>query len=109
MIIVKNKTRKEQLKKLALKKKDNGGRIYQLINSNVLDKAIDLITDERTPTIVTSIVKKGYLTGNEQFIDMINNFIYYFDSNFPTVCHKDLVLEFILEGQVPDFLLCKKY
>ncbi len=106
---MKNNTRKRQLKKLALKKKDNGGRIYQLINSNVLDKVIDLITDERTPTIVTSIVKKGYLTGNEQFIDMISNFIYYFDSKFPTVCHKELVLEFILEGQIPEFLLCKKY
>ena len=76
---MKNKARKEQLKKLALKKSDNGGRIYQLINSGVLDKAIDRITEEKTPTIITTIIKKGYLTGNEQFIDMINNFIYYFD------------------------------
>lgn len=106
---MKNKTRKEELKKLALKKKDNGGRIYQLINKNVLDKVIDRITDEKTTTIVTSIVKKGYLTGNEQFIDMLNNFIYYFDSKFPTICHKDLMLEFIFENQVPEFLLCKRY
>ena len=56
---MKNKTRKEELKKLALKKKDNGGRIYQLVNKNVLDKVIDRITDEKTTTIVTSIVKKG--------------------------------------------------
>ena len=106
---MKNRARKEQLKKLALKKTDNGGRIYQLINKNILDKAIDLITDKKTPTIVTSLVKKGYLTGNEQFIDMLNNFIYYFDSKFPTICHKDLMLEFILENQTPEFLLCKKY
>ncbi len=106
---MKNNVRKEQLKKLALKKSDNGGRIYQLINKNILDKAIELITDEKTPTIITSLVKKGYLTGNEQFIDMLNNFIYYFDSKFPTICHKDLMLEFILENQVPEFLLCKKY
>ena len=45
---MKNRARKEQLKKLALKKTDNGGRIYQLINKNILDKAIDLITDEKT-------------------------------------------------------------
>lgn len=106
---MKNKKRKEQLKRLAIKKEDNGGRIFQLINSGVLDEAIDRITDEKTPTIITTIVKKGYLTGNEQFIDMISNFIYYFDSKFPTVCHKDLMLELIFENQIPDFLLCKKY
>lgn len=106
---MKNKQRKKQLKELALKKSDNGGRIYQLINSNVLDKAIDKITDEKTPTIVTSIIKKGYLTGNEQFIDMLNNFIYYFDSKFPTIEHKDLMIELIFENQIPEFLLCKKY
>ena len=94
---------------MALKKSDNGGRIYQLIDKNILDKAIDLKKKKKTPTIVTSIVKKGYLTGNEQFIDMLNNFIYYFDSKFPTICHKDLMLEFILENQIPEFLLCKKY
>ena len=93
MILLKNKKRKEDLKQLALKKMDNGGRIYQLINSNKLDKAIDLITDEKTPAIKTTLVKKGYLTGNEQFIDMISNFLYYFDKNFPTVGHKDLMIQ----------------
>jgi len=29
VILLKNKTRKEELKQLALKKMDNGGRIYQ--------------------------------------------------------------------------------
>ena len=61
MILLKNKTRKEELKQLALKKVDNGGRIYQLINSNKLDKIIDLITDEKTPAIKTTLVEKGYL------------------------------------------------
>ena len=106
---MKNKKRKEDLKQLALKKSDNGGRLYQLINSNKIDKIIDLITDEKTPAIKTTLVEKGYLTGNEQFLDMLNNFLYYFDMNFPTVSHKDLMIQMILESQVPEFLLCKKY
>lgn len=106
---MKNKNRKEDLKQLALKKMDNGGRIYQLINSNKLDKIIDLITDEKTPAIKTTLVEKGYLTANEQFIDMLSNFLYYFDMNFPSVGHKDLMIQFILESQTPEFLLCKKY
>ena len=43
---MKNKNRKEDLKQLALKKMDNGGRIYQLINSNKLDKIIDLMAED---------------------------------------------------------------
>lgn len=106
---LKNKSRKEELKRLSLRKLDNGGRIYQLLCSNKLDKIIDLITDDKTPAIKTSFVKKGYLTGNEQFLDMLSNFLYYFDMNFPTVTHKDLMIQMILESQTPEFLLCKKY
>ena len=106
---MKNLKRKEELKKLALKKPENGGRIYQLICSNKIDHIIDLITDEKTETIITSIVEKGYITGNEQFIDMLSNFMYYFDMVLPTVSHKDLMIEMILETQTPEFLLCKKY
>lgn len=106
---MKNKKRKEELKQLALKKSDNGGRIYQLICSNKLDKIIDLITDEKTPVIKTTFVKKGYFTGNEQFLDILNNFIYYFDMKFPSVQHKDLMIQMILESQTPEFLFCKKY
>lgn len=104
-----NKLRKEQLKKLALKKGGNGGRIYQLLNSNVLDNVIDLITDEKTPATVTSIIKNGYLTGNEQFLEVLDEFIYYFDSLFVTVEHKDMMIQMILETQIPEFLLAKKY
>ncbi len=109
MIILKNKNRKEDLKKLALKRSDNGGIIYQLLCSNKLDKIIDLITDERTPAIKSSFVKKGYLTGNEQFLDVLSNFLYYFDMKFPAITHKNLMIQMILETQVPEFLLCKKY
>ena len=70
------KNRKEELKKLLLNESVGSyGRIYQLIQSGKLDKIIDKITDEKTDTKVSSIVKKGYLTGNEQFLDILSNFI----------------------------------
>ena len=106
---MKNTKRKDDLLKLALKKQGNGGRIYQLISSGKIDKIIEQITDDKTEAVKSSLIKKGYLTGNEQFIDMLSNFMYYFDMKFPTVDHKDMMIQLILESQVPEFLLCKKY
>lgn len=106
----KNK-RKEDIKKLLLEESVSSyGRIYQLIQTGKLDKIIDKINDEKTETIVSSIVKKGYLTGNEQFLDIIANFICFFDRYFPTISHRDYILECIFDSDyIPDFLLCKKY
>ena len=108
---MKSSKRKEDIKNLLLKKQVSSyGRIYQLIETGKLDKVIDKITDEKTNTIITSIVKKGYLTGNEQFLDVLANFISYFDRNFPTISYRDFMLESMFENDdVPEFLLCKKY
>lgn len=101
--------RKEELKKLALDNYSNGGEIYRLINEGYLDHIIDKITDDKTFTNSTAIVKKGYLTGNEQFLDLIAEVLYYFEKYFIIVQHKEQHIANILENRVPNFLLCKKY
>lgn len=108
---MRKKSRKEDLKNLLLKESVGSyGRIYQLIQTGKLDKIIDKITDEKTDTKVSSIVEKGYLTGNEQFLDILSNFISFFDRSFPPIAYKDYLLESIFENKdIPEFLLSKKY
>ncbi|MDO5569373.1 MAG: hypothetical protein Q4G04_04610 [bacterium] len=101
--------RKEELKQLALASKSNGAIIFQLINENVLDVVISKINDKKTNTVVTSLVKKGYLTGNEQFIDILSEFIYYYEKWFAPLSNKKVYIALILEKKFPKFLVCKNY
>lgn len=101
--------RKEELKQLALNNYSNGGQIYRIINNGYLDHIIINITEDKTITNSTAIVKKGYLTGNEQFIDLFSELIHWFDTCFITLQHKEWHIHNILENNNPKFLLCKKY
>ena len=66
------KNRKKDLMDLVLKKGSAiNGILYKIIQNGYLDKVINKITDERVKTPTTSITKKGYLTGNEQFLDSL--------------------------------------
>lgn len=105
------KSRKEVIKNLLLRKAVGGyGRIYQLVETGKLDKIILKIDDRKTETLVSSITPKGYLTGNEQFLDVLSNFISLFDRFFPMVSYRDYLLECIFDNdEIPEFLLCKKY
>ena len=64
--------RKEEIKEIALNNYSNGASIYMLVNNNYLDHIINKINDEKTYQNTLSVVKKGYLTGNEQFVDVLN-------------------------------------
>lgn len=101
--------RKKELIEIALSKYTNGGIIFILINEGHLDHIISKITDENTPTNSKAIIKKGYLTGNEQFISILTGMISYFSSNFITVKYKENALVYILEETIPNFMLCKNY
>lgn len=102
------KQRKELLKELSLHSKSNGAIIYQLIKDGVLDCVINTIDDRKTK-IFKSVIKKGYLTGNEQFIDILSEFIYNFEKWFAPLCNKKTYIGLILDYKVPKFLLCKNY
>lgn len=101
--------RKNEIKNIALNNYSNGAAIYILVNKNYLDHIINKINDDKTYTNTTSIVKKGYLTGNEQFVDILNETLLYFDSHFLPLEDKELHFANILEKSIPKFLLCKKY
>lgn len=101
--------RKEIICKLALEQYDVGALIYKYVKDGSLDHIISKITDVKTKTIKTSFVPKGYLTGEEQFVDVLSQFITRFNHYFAPIEHKGVVIQEILESQVPKFLLCKNY
>ena len=101
--------RKEEIKEIALNNYSNGASIYMLVNNNYLDHIINKINDEKTYPNTLSVVKKGYLTGNEQFVDVLNETLFYFNSCFLPLEHKETHFANLLENYIPQFLLCKKY
>lgn len=104
--------RKNKLKDVALNMQycNNGGMIYKLINEGVLDNAIKMLDDKSVDLKCSSIVKKGYLTANEQFVDMLNNFIHYLDFDFSVLgSRKVAIIEALFENSTPKFVLCKNY
>ena len=101
--------RKEIICKLALEQYDIGALIYKYVKEGSLDHIISKITDVKTKTIKTSFVPKGYLTGEEQFVDVLCQFITRFNHYFAPIEHKGMVIQEILASQVPKFLLCKNY
>lgn len=103
------KSKREELKELVLKMNvSNAGIIYQILNSKSIDIILKKITDEKTNIEGKSILKKKYLTGDEQFIVLLNQFVSFFDYHFPTINYKDLHIEYLMEYYFPNFLFCKK-
>lgn len=103
------KDRKNELQKIALDTFSNGGQMYRLIKEGYLDHIIAKINDKKTITNSKAIVKKGFLTGNEQFLDILAELLFYFETNFISLKRKEWYLSCMLENNVPEFLLCKKY
>ena len=54
--------------------------IKHLLEKNILEKLITNINDTKTITNTRCLskTKKGYLTGNEQFLMLLDDFIYMF-------------------------------
>lgn len=101
--------RKKELMQLALEENFHGSDIYRLIKDESLDHIISKITKKITRTNTRSIVEKGYLTGDEQFIQLLAEFINYFNSKLPPIVHKINQISLLLENQIPEWILCKKY
>lgn len=101
--------RKAEIKKLALEEKSNGALIYQLVDDGYLDFVISKINDKKTKTNTTCLVKKGYLTGNEQFVDVFCEFLHRFEHYFAPLNGKKIYISMLFEEKAPKFLLCKNY
>lgn len=104
--------RKQDLQETALNMEycSNGGIIYQIIKDGSLDKVISKLDNERVDLESTSIVKKGYYTADEQFIDLMNNFIHVFNRDFAIMgSGVKFLIEELLKNETPEFLLSKSY
>lgn len=56
----------------------------------------------------SSVVKKEFLTADEQFIDMMNNFLHYLDFDLGVLgSSKEAIVSALFRNTTPDFVLCK--
>lgn len=80
--------------------------IMSLLDSGVLDNIINKI-NESNIQIISPMIKKGYFTGYEQFISILDKFICY---TLDIICNPELV-EIILANNKnsKEFLLSNKY
>lgn len=105
-------SRRKKLKQLSLNHKYlNNALIYQFLNTKILDSYIIKLDNLKTYTNSKSIIKKGYFTSEEQFLDILNNFIIYLERDFFFLGkYKKIIIEIIIEYKKNnEFLFCKNY
>lgn len=85
--------------------------IRQLINNNRLDNVINLITEDLTIPDVTSVIKKESLSGDEQFLIMLNSFINRFKKDFYFINEDTnyIISSLLFDTNYSDYILCKYY
>lgn len=102
--------RKQNVKNVLLTSNlQNIGNIWQLFNDNYLDKFINKLNDETV--IINSYLdkNKNYLTSEEQFLQILDNYITFFNNKFTFVILREIILKLIFINNNNEFLLCKKY
>ena len=102
--------RKQNVKNVLLTSNlQNIGNIWQLFNDNYLDKFINKLNDETV--IINSYLdkNKNYLTSEEQFLQILDNYITFFNNKFTFVILREIILKLIFINNNSEFLLCKKY
>jgi len=85
--------------------------ILKLLNKGVLNNLINKISDTNTKVKITTVTKKAQLSDNEQFLYLLNNFIYIFKEDFYFLQNDfEYILEVLLQNEkYTKYLLCKKY
>lgn len=85
--------------------------MYLLIKNNKLDSLISKLDDSKTITNTTSIVKKGFLTSEEQLLSLLYNLIHYVNKDFWFMKnHRSFFIEAIINSkEAENTLLSKKY
>lgn len=103
--------RKEKIKRI-LKKQQNEycALMYVLVNNNSLDYVISKMDDINIIPNTTSLVKKGYLSSEEHFLQVLYHVINSINIDFWTVVNKNYITELILKHpKSAKVLLSKKY
>lgn len=85
--------------------------IYILISSKSIDKLILNLGDQKVTTNSKAIHKKGYLSANEQFIDILWHFINRFYNEFWFIgANKNYIIKMLLDNEeITSLLYSKKY
>ena len=83
----------------------------KLINMPEFNSLISRITNVKTKSNSTVITKKKYLSGNEQFLIMLNDYIYRFNKDFYFLNKSnDYIIELSLQRKrFIKYLFCKNY
>ena len=106
------KERKRELRKVIKKENNlNSAIILMMINNKKLDHVIESLDNEITPTNTTCLVRKGYLTSDEQFIDVLHHIMFRFNVDIWFLKkYGNTIIETVLcyEDTIP-LLLTKKY
>lgn len=111
---MKNDNKIKQLKDEIINNNKNSQHHYlilKLLNQGNINDLVNKITDTKVKISVTSLTKKNYLSGNEQFLSLLNNFIYTFKENFYFLNNNfDYIIELLLQNEkYTTYLLCKRY
>lgn len=111
---INNKNRVEQLKREIYNSNNNfqyHHLIIKLLNSGKINELIEQITDTKTKVNIDTLLNKNYLTGNEQFLTLLSNFIFIFKEDFYFLHNNfDSIVEILLQNQkYTKYFLCKKY
>ncbi len=83
--------------------------ILDLLYNNHLDGYIYDLNEDKIYITVPTIIKKKYLTGYEQFLCILDNFIIYFLNIFNNVELSYTVLPLCIKNDKNNVLLTKKY
>lgn len=106
------KERKRELRKVIKKENNlNSAIILMMINDKKLDHVIESLDNKITPTNTNCLVRKGYLTSEEQFIDVLHHIMFRFNVDFWFLKkYGNTIIETILcyEDTI-SLLLTKKY
>lgn len=105
-----NKIKEKIIQEVLNRNKKNTYLIIKLIKENKLDYLIKKITEAKTKVNKTTITKKRYLSPYEQFISILNTFIYIFKEDFYFLNNTDYIIEILLQNKKnTKFLLSKRY
>ena len=108
-------TRKDKMLKIVFNGdyNSNDAIIYKFLLKSTLDELIGKLNDKKTKCIKSTICNytgKGFLTSEEQFLDLLNNFIARFKTDFYFLgSYEILILQLILENGKNDFIKYFKY
>ena len=97
--------------KMVISSKDilNKSFIIRFLLEDTLDSYIEKLDDDIVLIEIDSFVKKGYLTSEEQFISILDNFITYFLDIVSDVNFGENIFKVCINTKVWDIFLDKKY